>query len=155
MKKIYKISSVSDVITNSSSEVFVPKIDDKFKEIIKDLKFMKFYLFETKEDVKDFVLKSITPDEKGYYDNCMLSYLFETGFLNFIYEDSYSFSEFLDYCYDKLNKTPQEIYDFLSPVFEPLIGHAYDIIEDDCCGACGYNDINMLNSIGIKCIDRI
>lgn len=155
MVRLYKISSVSDVITNSSSEVFVPKLDDKFKEIIKKLEFMDFYIFETKEDVKNFVLESITPDKNDYIDCDMLAYLFECGFLNFIYEDSFSFRDFLIYCYDKLNKTPQDIYDFLSPVFEPLIGHAYDIIEDDSCGDYGYHDIDILNNNGISCIDRI
>ena len=54
-KKLIKIKSISDAITNSSTEVFLVKNDDKFKEFSKDFRYvLPCTVFATEEDVKKY-----------------------------------------------------------------------------------------------------
>ena len=56
MKQLIKIKSITDVITNSSTEVFLLKNDDAFKEFNDTLKLLKAdYIFDSEKGLKDYI----------------------------------------------------------------------------------------------------
>ena len=57
--QLIKIKSITDVITNSSTEVFLLKNDTAFKEFNNSLETLHAdYIFETEEDVKEYLSES-------------------------------------------------------------------------------------------------
>lgn len=63
MKQI--VSSISDVITNSSTEVFLVKNDEALNEFVKTLKYITpWTTFNTEEDIKEHC--------REIYDKCCL-----------------------------------------------------------------------------------
>jgi hypothetical protein len=83
MKQI-KVQSISDIITNSSSEVFVKKIDEFgiLDEILEAVGFKEYFTyFRTEEDIKNWFM-SIKDDEL-FWDDENYQILEEVG----VYED--------------------------------------------------------------------
>jgi hypothetical protein len=50
-----KIKSITDIITNSSSEVFCYKIDQEYEDLKKAVPEMEFIEFRTLEDIRKFI----------------------------------------------------------------------------------------------------
>lgn len=105
MKRI-KIQSVSDIITNSSSEVFVKKIDefgilDEILEAVgvKD----DFIYFRTEEDIENWFMS--IKDEDIYWDGENYEILEEAGVYGDICEERYD--ETTDEFVKKLSKEEQ------------------------------------------------
>lgn len=63
MTKRFLVLSISDVITNSSSEVFLFKANESLKELEKAFPDVDFEYLRTEEEVKDFVFSLLKYDE--------------------------------------------------------------------------------------------
>lgn len=121
-----KIKSITDVITNSSNEVFCYKIDSfeykKFKELIPEVQFIEF---KTWEDIRNYVTNkdyfewdltkwaqcthgegAIEPKNDFYGDYTRMQILKESG------------------------KTDDEIWEFFKSGYENILGLAYYSIEE-------------------------
>ena len=111
MKAGIKIQSFSDIITNSSSEVFVSESSEELINALNELD-IKYDCFETEERLRDAL-------ESGWYD------FDELVPLN-IYRDIY-------YYIDELRKykTDDEIWDFIKPFYTDLIGKIIVDVDRD------------------------
>jgi hypothetical protein len=90
MKQI-KVQSVSDIITNSSSEVFVKKIDEFgiLDEILEAVGFKEYFTyFRTEEDIKNWFM-SIKDDEL-FWDDENYQILEEAGVYGDICEEKFN-----------------------------------------------------------------
>ena len=104
----FVIQSFSNIITNSSSEVFVSESSEELLNALKELG-IEYDCFETEEQLRKAV-------ESDWYD------FDELVSLN-IYRDIYYIDELRKY------KTDDEIWDFIKPFYTDLIGKI--IIEVD------------------------
>jgi hypothetical protein len=137
MKKL-SIQSISDLITNSSTEVFLFKIDDSLKEFFNDPEYShwkrSFDIFETFDDLKKFLKENQWWD--GYFTEI-------DG-----WPDSLTNFNFESFVQDmKGFRTEDEILDFFEPCFRDLIGKAVFAWETDC-GDFGWKldaDIDAFN----------
>jgi hypothetical protein len=105
MKRI-KIQSVSDIITNSSSEVFVKKIDEFgiLDEILEAVGVKEDYIyFRTEEDIENWFMS--IKDEDIYWDGENYEILEEAGVYADICEERYD--ETTDEFVKKLSKEEQ------------------------------------------------
>ena len=117
MKRLVKIQSISDIITNSSSEVFVAKINEDFKEFFKGCENLFDAVFYTIEDVKEFCCKSNT-------------YILSDLFDEVLDRNPLGDYNIMDMMED-LGKTKEEVFDFFRKCYEPLVGYAVE--EHDNC----------------------
>ena len=114
-----KIKSITDVITNSSTEVFCYKLDDpEYKEIQKAIPWLTWQEFKTEEDIKNFVMDS------DYYGIPWDSYSVqkdhgpENATPSFDIMNVWEFKENI-----KDKKTPEEIWEFIKDFYvEALLG---------------------------------
>lgn len=137
-----KIRSITDVITNSSTEVFCYRIDDPvYQEIQKAIPWLDWDEFKTEEDIKklvmdpnywglswtDSVQNDHGPEEAVPFYDIMANYEFKEGI--------------------KDKKTPDEIWEFIKGFYlEGLIGKAVATFENDCISHAQYQEIeNFLN----------
>jgi hypothetical protein len=151
--KILDIQSVSDIITNSSSEVFVINSNnDALKELIQKLNINDSYyltFFETEDDVKKFLL-----DECHNYD-CLseLDGFIDCNVLRHIFYDS-SLS-----IKDIENKgiSLEKVIDLFFPFYQHLVGRIILSFEDDCGYPSWIDDIVHLsrNNNLIEFFDRV
>lgn len=127
MKKTKRIiSSISDVITNSSTQVFLIDVDQKFLDLYNSNDYIssEVILVRNKEDILR-LLK---------VDNSCEIYRFLYGILPYGFVSEYS----KDDVWNQLNeggRTDEEIIDFLWPIIQKEIpegGLAYYTYEDDC-----------------------
>lgn len=127
MKKTKRfISSISDVITNSSTQVFLIDVDQKFLDLYNSNDYIssEVILVRNKEDILR-LLK---------VDNSCEIYRFLYGILPYGFVSEYS----KDYVWNQLNeggRTDEDIIDFLWPIIQKEIpegGLAYYTYEDDC-----------------------
>lgn len=145
MKKLLKIKSISDVITNSSTEVFVIKMDEKFNEIKNSLRCYKdFEFFENEEYVKNFIIEHIKNNTLYELEDLFTC---KIDFGNF---SGWEFFNLIEYCRDNLEKTPEEIYEFFKSVFNQLIGYAWVEEEDNW----STDIIDELRHYGYSCTER-
>lgn len=77
MKKIFKIQSVSDIITNSSSEVYIEKIDDYglLDKVLDTMGIKSYYTyFKSEDDIKKWFINVITNnwDELELYEDVFI-----------------------------------------------------------------------------------
>lgn len=118
MKKlvgILKIKSISDAITNSSTEVFLNKNTDAFKKFAKTFKYIKFISFETEEDVKKYVM-----EDDMWYNHEELSYILS-------YNPIYDWHDyFVEYNLDK-----ETIWPFIKYPYLELIGQVAAFVCDE------------------------
>lgn len=127
MKKTKRfISSISDVITNSSTQVFLIDVDQKFLDLYNSNDYISsgVILVRNKEDILR-LLK---------VDNNYEIYKFLYGILPYGFVSEYS----KDDVWNQLNeggRTDEDIIDFLWPIIQKEIpegGLAYYTYEDDC-----------------------
>lgn len=111
-----KIQSVSDVITNSSSEVFLTKITENFKKAFTedDHKYFDAIILN-EDDLKKWIC------EKSYWELEELDELVDYNPLFNIYNDL-----------EKCGKTIEEAFEFFKSCYTPLIGYAI-LVREDCC----------------------
>lgn len=151
--KILDIQSVSDIITNSSSEVFVINSNnDALKELIQKLNINdSCYLtfFETEDDVKKFLL-----DECHNYD--CLSEL--EGFINcnvlrhIFYGSDLSIKDI-----ENKGISLEKVIDLFFPFYQHLVGRIILSFEDDWGYPSWIDDIVHLsrNNNLIEFFDRV
>lgn len=130
MRKIefFRIKSVSDVITNSSTEVYAVKENNELKELVKRLPLLDVHMLSTEEDVKELVM--------GLYHftlNETLDVLDDTVECNLL-------NEIRDYicC---LDKTDEQIWAFVRDEYLSLIGYAFAYMSDHCYGDEAYEQL--------------
>lgn len=144
MKKLIKIKSISDVITNSSTEVFVIKMDERFNAIKNNLECSKYFeFFDDEETVKDYVIKLIEDNNLCIIDNLLRNTVDINDSVDY-------FIDIITFCLKDLKKTPEEIYDFFKNVFNQLVGYAWVEEEDNC----STDIIDELYYHGYNCVDR-
>ena len=112
------IQSISDLITNSSSEVFLFETNDALRSFFKENKFFGGIAttFDTIEDVKKFVM------EQSY----------EVEVLDLLSVVKYTGCDW-GCLYDSIKdyKTPDEIFDFFKFKFEDLVGKTIVQIDNN------------------------
>lgn len=109
-----KIQSVSDVITNSSSEVFLTKVTENFKKAFTedDHKYFDAIILN-EEDLKKWIC------EKDYWQLEELDEIVDNNPLFNIYDEL-----------EKCGKTLEEAFEFFKNCYTPLIGYAIFTCED-------------------------
>ena len=120
MKQLIKIKSVTDVITNSSTEVFLLKNTNAFKELNDSLRSLRAdYIFDTEETLKE------------YLSDCYEGNSYKYEYLS-IFLDSNPLANY-DFIYmvrDNLKKSFDETWNFVKSCCLPLVGYAVSTVED-------------------------
>ena len=133
-----KLRSISDVITNSSTEVFCYKIDDpEYQEIQKAIPWLYWNEFNTEEDIKKLVMD---PNYWGlpWTDGVQCDHGPEEAVPFYDIMANYEFKERL-----KDKKTPDEIWEFIKGFYiEGLIGKAVSAFENDCIPGTQYQEVS-------------
>ena len=151
--KVLDIQSVSDIITNSSSEVFVINSNnDALKELIKKLNINDSYyltFFETEDDVKKFLL-----DECRNY-NCLseIDGFIDCNVLRHIFVDS----SLLIKDIEKKGISLEKVIDLFFPFYQHLVGRIILSFEDNGFYPSWIDDIVHLsrNNNLIEFFDRV
>ena len=134
-KKLIKIKSISDAITNSSTEVFLVKNDDKFKEFSKDFKHIfPCNVFATGEDVKNYF------KEIYNYNNCYDAEWLTSEFLK---ANPFANYDFVNAC-KEMGKSYDEVWNFVKDCYEPMVGCLEYAYEDNCCSDELYCELSNL-----------
>ena len=121
MKQLIKIKSVTDVITNSSTEVFLLKNTNAFKELNDSLCSLKAdYIFDTEEALKEYL--SDCYEGNSYKYEYLSNFLDSNPLAN--YDFIYIVKDNLKICFD-------ETWDFVKSCYLPLIGYAVITVEDN------------------------
>lgn len=110
---LISIQSISDIITNSSSEVFLT--DSKPTIELLDKAGIDYFRFDTEEDIKNFVFGEYS--YQLYEMNEVLDY-------NPFYED-WNIEELLKY------HTKEEIWEFYKPCYRELLGKVFVNVDRD------------------------
>lgn len=135
-----KIKSIIDVITNSSTEVFLMKRDKKYFKLLKKYGVKDNFLHvDSEQELKELILLGIKKCEESnnqwddiYWDICTFMDdvldLSEWGSYGDTFLHQLGFWKALR----EAGRTDEEIIDFFMPVFKPLIGVSYFSFQDDC-----------------------
>lgn len=149
--KILSIQSISDIITNSSTEVFVINANnDAVIELINsiDKKNASYYLnvLKTEDDVKKYLIETIKT--YGIIDD--IDGFIGCNVLNTI-ADYYSFKKL-----EKEGVELEKIVDVFFPLYKCLVGHIVLSFEDDGGYPEWINDLTALarNNNLISFFDR-
>lgn len=120
---LLKIKSITDVITNSSTEVYMIKFTDGVEDRLKALENIGYRVFRTEEDIKDHIVQCFREIQDGHW--CYDLYdLFETEF----FKENTKVKDVIDYTVLETilvesGKTAEEVFDFFSFMFKSLIGY--------------------------------
>lgn len=118
MGRLVKIQSISDVITNSSSEVYLIAATEKFKEAFKGFENCFDVIFLTEEDIKKYLIEKNIWEIESDLDNV----------------DIIDHNPLADYnlmnTLESIGKTKEEIVEFFFPIYKPLLGYAIWTQED-------------------------
>lgn len=132
-----KIRSITDVITNSSTEVFCYRIDDPvYQEIQKAIPWLDWDEFKTEDDIKKLVMD---PDYWGmyWYDHVQCDHGPEEAKPFYDIMANYEFKEAIEG-----KKSPDEIWEFVKGFYlDGLLGKAISSIENDCISDTQYQEI--------------
>lgn len=133
MKKvIIDIQSMSDIITNSSTEVFVLNADNSgLEELIQALapNFKSWFeIFKTEDDVKKYLLERLNEYE-SYELRDFDEYLDWNPLYNIV--DSYAFGDWMPNM-TKYGMTKEKLVDFFFEPYKALVGKAILSFDDDC-----------------------
>ena len=121
MKILIKIQSISDVITNSSTEVFLLKNDNAFKEFNDTLKLLKAdYIFDSEKGLKEYL-------SDAYNDVCY-KYDYLSSFLD---SNPLANYDFVNIVKNELKKSFDKTWDFVKSCYLPLLGYAVITVEDN------------------------
>lgn len=115
MKKCLCIQSMSDIVTNSSSEVFLIENNEASDEFFKEYRWYQS-TFNTIEDVKKYVMDADNDLEALEHLSCV-------EWLNFEWE--YLIPTL------KQHKTDDEIWEFFKFKFENLVGKSIVVIDNN------------------------
>ena len=126
------IVSYSDVITNSSTQVFFLDIEEKLINLLNENNITdKVIIINSKEDVIRAVEFYQKEEDSGGYGNSEIFNL-----INFVYEWYDMYTEYgKGDKWKELNdagKTDREIIDFIWPLIDGVIGKVYYSFADDC-----------------------
>lgn len=133
-KKKRIITSFSDVITNSSTQVFFLNIEEKLINLLNENNMTdEVIIINSKEDVIRAVEFYQKEEDNGGYGNSEIFNL-----INYVYEwyDMYTGYGKGDK-WKELNdagKTDREIIEFIWPLIDGVVGKVYYSFEDDCGG---------------------
>lgn len=132
MSKRRLITSYSDVITNSSTQVFFLDIEEKLINLLNENNITdKVIIINSKEDVIRAVEFYQKEEDSGGYGNSEIFNL-----INFVYEWYDMYTEYgKGDKWKELNdagKTDREIIDFIWPLIDGVIGKVYYSFADDC-----------------------
>ena len=118
---LLKIKSITDVITNSSTEVFLLKNDDAFKEFNDSLELLKAdYIFDSEEGLKEYLSDA--------YNGVCYKYDYLS---NFLVSNPLADYNFICMARDTMKKSFDETWDFVKSCYLPLIGYAVITVEDN------------------------
>ena len=121
MKQLIKIKSITDVITNSSTEVFLLKNNDVFKEFNNSLELLKAdYIFDSEEGLKEYLSDA--------YNGVCYKYDYLSSFLD---SNPLANYDFVNIVKDELKKPFDETWNFVKSCYLPLIGYAVITVEDN------------------------
>lgn len=135
MRYFFKIKSITDVITNSSTEVFLLHNDEKTQEVLNKLRYVDIITFKTEKDVKDFIQANLYDlPNRQYFPSSIVKVdpLSEWSFVDMINE---------------IGKSFDEMWEFVKSCYLPLIGYTYIECEDSCCGTEIGNELDILQSL--------
>lgn len=119
---LLKIKSLTDVITNSSTEVFLLKNTNAFKELNDSLRSLKAdYIFDTEEVLKEYL--------SDCYEGNSYKYEYLSNFLD---SNPLANYDFIYMVRDNLKKSFDETWEFVKSCYLPLIGYAVITTEDNC-----------------------
>lgn len=118
MGRLVKIQSISDVITNSSSEVYLIAATEKFKEAFKGFENYFNAIFLTEEDIKKYLIEKDIWEIESDLDN-----------IDIIDHNPLSDFNLMD-TLKGIGKTKEEIVEFFFPIYKPLLGYAIWTQED-------------------------
>lgn len=135
MKRLLKIKSFTDVITNSSTEVFMIKNDGKYKDILKELKYIDIIYFQNEDDVKNFIHTHMYDMQDSQY--FMQSVVKVDPLSEWIFVDLIT----------AMGKSFDEIWDFIKDCYLPLIGYAYVECEDNYCDDNTAYELDILQKL--------
>jgi hypothetical protein len=132
-----KLRSITDVITNSSTEVFCYKLNDpEYQEIKKELKWLDWDEFRTEDDIKKLVMN---PDYWGlpWTDGVQNDHGPEEALPFYDIMANYEFREGLEG-----KKTTDEIWDFIKEFYlGGLLGKAVAYFSNDCMSDGQYQEM--------------
>ena len=118
---LLKIKSLTDVITNSSTEVFLLKNTNAFKELNDSLCSLKAdYIFDTEEALKEYL--------SDCYEGNSYKYEYLSNFLD---SNPLANYDFIYMVRDNLKKSFDETWEFVKSCYLPLIGYAVITTEDN------------------------
>ena len=121
MKQLIKIKSITDVITNSSTEVFLLKNNDVFKEFNNSLELLKAdYIFDSEEGLKEYL--------SDCYEGNSYKYEYLSNFLD---SNPLANYDFVNIVKNELKKSFDETWEFVKSCYLPLIGYAVISVEDN------------------------
>ena len=121
MKQLIKLKSITDVITNSSTEVFLLKNTNAFKELNDSLRSLKAdYIFDSEEVLKEYL--SDAYNGVCYEYDYLSSFLVSNPLANY---------DFVNIVKDELKKPFDETWNFVKSCYLPLIGYAVITVEDN------------------------
>ncbi len=119
----YKVLSRTDVITNSSTEVFCYKLSDpEYTRIKSEIPWLSWTEFKTESDIRDFVM---SPDYHGFPD-AQVYHGPENIAPDYDALEDYGFREFLE------TKDPSESWEFLKSGYMNLLGYSIASFDNDC-----------------------
>ena len=119
--RLLKIKSLTDVITNSSTEVFLLKNTNAFKELNDSLRSLKAdYIFDTEEVLKEYL--------SDCYEGNSYKYEYLSNFLD---SNPLANYDFIYMVRDNLKKSFDETWEFVKSCYLPLIGYAVITTEDN------------------------
>lgn len=153
-----KIKSIVNVITNSSTEVFLIKRDDTFFELLKTFNVNPdtFKFIESEDEIKKILLKGIASKKEGKwcdeYDdfgellNMVLDSNYNPFYCSYSCENDICDSVIWRVMKNELGKTDEEIIDFFMPLFAKTIGYcSYSY----CSEGMSNPDEETLNTLGM------
>ena len=148
MQQLIKIKSVTDVITNSSTEVFLLKNTNAFKELNDSLRSLKAdYIFDTEEALKEYL--------SDCYEGNSYKYEYLSNFLD---SNPLANYDFVNIVKNELKKSFDEIWGFVKSCYLPLIGYAVITVEDDCLSVSQFLELERICDFKSKhggYVDRI
>ena len=145
---LLKIKSITDVITNSSTEVFLLKNTNAFKELNDSLRSLKAdYIFDTEEALKEYL--------SDCYEGNSYKYEYLSNFLD---SNPLANYDFVNIVKNELKKSFDEIWGFVKSCYLPLIGYAVITVEDDCLSVSQFLELERICDFKSKhggYVDRI
>ena len=114
---LVKIQSISDIITNSSSEVFCIKATENFQKAFKGFENLFDAIFLTEEDIRKYLIESERWKIESDLDEVVdYNPLGSWDLWNYV---------------DSTGRTKEETVDFFLPAYKDLLGYAILKKEDN------------------------